>query len=324
MKHVFIINTQSDRRKQERLKQEILVNFSQEEVIIAYTRYKGHAGILARQYAQAKETMRIYACGGDGTLHEVLNGILDFPHIQLGVIPIGTGNDFIKAFPTLSQEDFLDLNNYKNAHCIQIDCIMIDDQASINTVSAGLDVHVTYHVDKFKHLPFLNGSLPYYFGLLVSMANKIYETFTLRIDENQPITDEYLFVVIGNGRCYGGGYRPTPNAKIDDGWLDYSLIRKVSRRKILMLSKKYKKGSHTEYKDLVQSGRLKCMKIHTKGQPIRLNLDGELYEARDPYIYIKEKSVLFAVPAIEKNQLQNCYNEQLVVNNEKRRKELCI
>ena len=104
--------------------------------------------------------LRIYACGGDGTLHEVVNGVLGFSHVQVAVIPIGTGNDFIKAFPSYSSQDFLCLENYQDAKLAKSDVLMVDEEASINTVSAGLDVKVAYHVDKFKQLPFAHGVLP--------------------------------------------------------------------------------------------------------------------------------------------------------------------
>lgn len=300
MKHVFIINSQCSKRQQQKLKEDIQSTFATEDYQIEYTTYKGHAKVLASMHAQKMIPMRIYACGGDGTVHEVVNGILPYAHVQLGILPIGTGNDFVKAFPALTRHTFLTLQNYQQAHCIPVDVIMVDDQASINTVSAGLDVHVTYHVDKFKHLPFAYGSLPYYLGLLVSMAGKIWNNYALKIDGNRELTDDFLFVVVGNGRCYGGGYCPTPDAKVDDGWLDYSLIRKVSRRKILLLSKKYKKGTHTAYSAWVQSGRLKSLQILTNGLLIRLNLDGELYETSDPIIHIEEKKILLALPVEKK------------------------
>ena len=240
--------------------------------------------------------LRIYACGGDGTLHEVVNGVLGFSHVQVAVIPIGTGNDFIKAFPSYSSQDFLCLENYQDAKLAKSDELMVDEEASINTVSAGLDVKVAYHVDKFKQLPFAHGVLPYFLGLLASMAGPISEDLIVEIEGRREAFRDYLFVVAGNGRCYGGGYCPAPKARVDDGWFDYSLIRKVSRAKIITLSGKYKKGTHLAYKEFVRDGRAKTMRIWTGGKRIRLTLAGELYETSDPLITLSEQKIHLALP----------------------------
>lgn len=296
MKHVFIINSQSAEKKRKWLTEEIHRLFPEDEAVIEVTDHPGHAKQLARQYASEGTMLRIYACGGDGTLHEVVNGVLGFSHVQVAVIPIGTGNDFIKAFPSYRSQDFLCLENYQDAKLAKSDVLMVDEEASINTVSAGLDVKVAYHVDKFKQLPFAHGVFPYFLGLLVSMAGSISEDLIVEIDGRREAFSDYLFVVAGNGRCYGGGYCPAPKARVDDGWFDYSLIRKVSRAKIITLSGKYKKGTHLAYKEFVRDGRAKTMRIWTGGKRIRLNLDGELYETSDPLITLAEQKIHLALP----------------------------
>ena len=194
MKHVFIINSQSAEKKRKRLTEEIHRLFPEDEAVIEVTDHPGHAKQLARQYASEGTMLRIYACGGDGTLHEVVNGVLGFSHVQVAVIPIGTGNDFIKAFPSYRPQDFLCLENYQDAKLAKSDVLMVDEEASINTVSAGLDVKVAYHVDKFKQLPFAHGVFPYFLGLLVSMAGSISEDLIVEIDGRREAFSDYLFV----------------------------------------------------------------------------------------------------------------------------------
>ena len=296
MKHVFIINGQSAKAKRAWLSQAIRECFGEEDVCIEVTKHRGHAQAIARSYAQKEAQLRLYACGGDGTLHEVVNGILGYPEVELAVIPIGTGNDFIKAFPAYDAQDFLNLNNYHNAQLMRADVVMVDDQASINPVSAGLDVKVAVHVDKFKRLPFARGIIPYFLGLIVSLMGRIGEKMIVEIDGVREPFHDYLFVVAGNGRCYGGGYTPAPQAQIDDGCMDYSLIRKVSRFKIVTLSGHYRKGTHLAYEQLVRAGKAKTMRIDTGGRRVLLNLDGELYETSDPLIHVADKQILLALP----------------------------
>ena len=113
MKHVFIINSKSAKKKREHLQKEIKRVFAEKDYVIEWTQYKGHAKALAVQYAKTADLIRIYACGGDGTLHEIVNGIMHYDNVQLAVIPIGTGNDFVKSFAGISREIFLDLENYR-------------------------------------------------------------------------------------------------------------------------------------------------------------------------------------------------------------------
>lgn len=294
--HVFIINPNARKQDQEELLRQIEVLAKQADCRIEMTNRRGHAKELAKQYAQSGQPTRIYACGGDGTLHEVVNGILGFANVELAVVPIGTGNDFVKAFDWMKREDFLQLAHYAEAQTRWCDVLMVNDQASINTVSAGLDVKVAYHVDKFKKLPKAHGVIPYYLGLLVSMMGRISETFRVEID-GQPIQRQsYLFVVAGNGKYYGGGFCPTPFAIINDGQMDICLIKKVSRARILRLSGKYKRGTHVDYTDLATITRAKGLRIDTEGKRISLSLDGELYETADPRITIQTRAIRLALP----------------------------
>ena len=300
MKHVFIINSKSAKKKREHLQKEIKRVFAEKDYVIEWTQYKGHAKVLAVQYAKTADLIRIYACGGDGTLHEIVNGIMHYDNVQLAVIPIGTGNDFVKSFAGFSREIFLSLENYRDPVICHSDLLMVDDEASINTVSAGLDVKVAYHVDKFKQLRFLGGIVPYVLGLFVSMCTRMDQRFGIEIDGIKQPLKNYLFVVAGNGRYYGGGFCPAPNAKINDGFFDYSLIEKVSRFKIIRLAGKYKTGEHTAYHNLVSSGKARTLCLDSEGKTIRLNLDGELYETKNPKITLRPNMICLILPENKK------------------------
>lgn len=181
------------------------------------------------------------------------------------------------------------------------DVLMIDGQACINTVSAGLDVKVAYHVSKFRKIPGMRGTLPYYLGLLVSMCGRIAESFQIEIDGRPAARKDRLFAVAGNGRYYGGGYCPVPSARCDDGMLDYCLIQNVPRWKIIQLSARYQEGTHIAYTDLVSHGRASTMRILTEGRKIRLNLDGELHEAADPLITVNKHALQLVLPRTKRS-----------------------
>ena len=97
MKHVFIINGNKTQYK-DLLTQKIREVFTNEDYTIEYTNYPRHATQIAKSYAEKYNDLRIYACGGDGTVYEVANGIYPHKHVQMAIVPIGTGNDYVRGF----------------------------------------------------------------------------------------------------------------------------------------------------------------------------------------------------------------------------------
>lgn len=294
MKHLFIINGVANKEKRQRLLAAIRHTYKNEDYEIETTEYPRHATKIAQNYAKANDALRIYSCGGDGTLHEIINGIYQYPHVQIAIIPIGTGNDFVKSLG-YGPNDFSDLEKYLNPLFVTTDLIQTGQEVSINTVSLGLDVAIAKNVTKFKHLPIPKGTVPYYLSLLYSMATSLTSPFKLNIDQQKSFNQPYTFVVVSNGQYYGGGYRPCPQARIDDGYLDYCLISSVPRYKILALSNKYKKGTHITYQEYVKTGRMEKMQI-LNSEPVTINLDGEVRTMLQPTIAILKQQVTICLP----------------------------
>lgn len=294
MKHLFIINSQAAASLQEALIEQIRDCFQDKDYVIEKTAYPKHATKIAKAYTQTYPDLRIYACGGDGTIHEVLNGIYPNTHVQLAIVPIGTGNDFIKSLG-YTLEDLRQLESYEHPLYLYSDLILTQDEVSINTVSLGLDVVIADNVSKFKHLPIPKGTVPYYLSLLYSMISHLSGRYILQLKEEKLPEKEYSFIVFGNGQYYGGGYRPCPQACIDDGKLDYCLIKKVPRTLILNLSNKYKQGTHLAYHQYVSSGRANKIQILNQ-EPVKINLDGEVREMFQPSIELLLHQIQLCLP----------------------------
>lgn len=303
MRHIFIINPMAGKEDQEILKKRIQEVYQEEDFQIVYTTKEKHASILAKEYARNCKEVCIYACGGDGTINEVVQGMFDCPNAYLGIIPIGTGNDFIKSLVPYTKEDFLQIENYKEPSFISCDVLQVGNKVAINTASIGLDVAVAKNVNRYKGVPLLKGSMPYYLGLLNSMVSSLSATYTLVIDQEIIKDKEFTFIVGCNGGYYGGGYHPCPEASINDGFIDVCLVHKVTRRKILTLSNKYKKGTHVEdkYKDLVSMYRCKSLQV-LADKEIPINLDGEVHMMKNPSIQILEKQITLCLPKLKKNK----------------------
>ena len=301
MKTVFIINPRTDRKKQYRLMKEIKMHFAGQRIIIEKTIRPGFATFIARKYAfQAqKEPIHIYVCGGDGTLHEVINGVANTPNVYVSIIPIGTGNDFIKSFDALSIDDFLHLENYKDPIPMDIDLLKVNGEYAINTISFGFDVQVAKYANHMKTKLPLKGIVPYYMGMLATLLHNSVQEYRLQIDDQRLSLQEYMFVVFCNGRFYGGGYQSCPDALLNDGWIDVCLIKPVPKKMIIDMAKTYEQGKHIEYPEYVSLYQAKTIGMNTENQSIYGNLDGEVRELRNPTIEVVEQALHLYLPNIE-------------------------
>lgn len=300
MKHVFILNPKAGKYNVEQLKCRIDEVFIEYDYVIEVTKEEKDASAIAKRYAQTGLDLCLYACGGDGTIHEVVNGMYLYPNAKLAIFPIGTGNDFIKTFDAYCQEDFLNMHHYKNPYFVKCDVLQVGEYIGINTVSFGLDVAIAKNVAHFKSLPLLKGVVPYYLSLLYSMSTSLSHAYRILLDHKNYDKKEYTFVVAGNGRYYGGGFCPAPNASINDGVMDICMISKVTRRKIIALAGKYKQGKHTQYKDLVCMHKAKHLQILSDDK-VSVNIDGEVKEMINPTITILPAQICLCLPNCEEN-----------------------
>lgn len=296
MKDVFIINPKASRNAQYRLMNEIKKHFQGKKIIIEKTNGPEHATFIAKKYALKKEPVHLYVCGGDGTLHEVINGIAGCDHILLSIIPLGTGNDFVKYFEDRTKEDFLDLGNYEDPEYMDCDLLKVDGEYSINTISFGFDVYVAQSANDMKKKFKLKGIVPYYLSMLVSLRKSIGKQYDVQIDDLHLPVELYSFIVFANGRYYGGGYKPCPSANIHDGYIDVCMIKDVKRTQIVQLASLYEKGEHIQFSELVDLYQAKTIHLNTSNQIIYANLDGEVRPLKNPTIEIVDKAIHLALP----------------------------
>ncbi len=155
MHHVFIINPAAGRSNQTQdLQSRIKASIDrlQLHAAIELTRYPGHALELASCYAK-NNAVTLYACGGDGTISEVVTGTMHSENARIAVVPIGTGNDFVKCFGKENTHRFLNIDDLVNGCEIAVDALEVGERASINIVSVGLDAAIAKDIARFKRLP---------------------------------------------------------------------------------------------------------------------------------------------------------------------------
>lgn len=269
--YYFILNPCAGRGRSVKIMQRIkeIMEKKSTKYRIIETEYPGHATIIAKD-AVKNGYKRIIAVGGDGTVLEVANGMIG-EEAALGIIPAGTGNDFIKTVgipndPEIALEIML-LNKHK-----KVDIGIVNkNRYFLNVSGTGFDVEVLKNTEKVKG--FLTGIAAYYTAVLMAVFGYKFKKVTLRTKDTV-IERCVLLVAVANGIAYGGGMRVAPEASIQDGLLDVTIIEKLPRWKILIELPKFIKGDH---KHIKQIEKFKCesVTIETeKAEPI--NLDGEI------------------------------------------------
>jgi YegS/Rv2252/BmrU family lipid kinase len=242
------------------------------------TVYPGHAIDLARE-AGIHHYDKVIAMGGDGTVHEVVNGLMKVPERirpVLGVVPAGSGNDFSHAIGTPTNPADA-LRRALDGETSTVDLgVMIDEHGKQeyfdNTMGIGFDTVVTI---RSHQLPLLRGFLIYLAAVIQTIILN-HNSMTMQIEtEDRKWEQRNLLLTLCNGPREGGGFMLAPEAKVDDGILHYAMIRHVSRPMMFRLLPEVMKGTHGRFKQ-VAIGSCKKMSI-TSDRPMYIHTDGEIY-----------------------------------------------
>ena len=295
MKHLFIINPVAGKGHASSYIPAIHNHFrgKTEEYHIEITQNPGHAKDIAAWYAE-KGNYKIYSAGGDGTLNEVLNGMAG-SGCSLGVLPAGSGNDFIKSI--YKSRDYGDiLEKTINGDVTPIDCGIINERYFINIMSVGLDAEVGYYSGIINKKLHLAGMLSYLLGIVVALIKgKIKFPVKLTFDDSETVETRIALAACTNGKYYGGGFIPVPTTEFNDGILDVCFVEAKSLPEILYLIPKYMKGKHTKMKG-VNFRKIEKMSIESEDE-LKINVEGELFLAKKADIQIKKGFINFIIPA---------------------------
>ena len=236
---------------------------------IHLTNFKGHAKELVSSLIKGGST-DIIVVGGDGTLHEVINGFSDFDKVNLGLIPCGTGNDFASAVNIpLDTEKALDivLNNTPK----YTDFMQMPTVRGINVIGTGIDVDVLKRYNALKK----KNKFGYTKCLIKTLFNFDYTAFNANIDGQDHRYNSFI-ACIANGNVYGGGIPICPPANPTDNKLNFVAVKAMKRIKIIGAFLKLKKGKLLSLK---QAEHYPCEQVKIATDlPCTVNVDGELYE----------------------------------------------
>ena len=295
MKHLFIINPAAGSRNRTEEVSAVIHKICRARKLtyeIRVSTAPGECTRIARQAAETGEELRIYACGGDGTLNEVVAGAAGYENAAVTVYSGGSGNDFVKLFD--DPKAFFDLHRLMDAEVATFDLIDCNGDISLNICSVGLDARIGTDVSRYKRIPLLQGFRAYAASTVVNVVKGIAEHYCVEVGGKR-FDEEFTFICVCNGRFYGGGFNPVPEADPTDGLLDVLLVKKVSRAQVPGIIGKYKNGRYTELPHIVRHMKTDRIRI-TCDKPTSINLDGELRTAQTVDMKIADKKIKFFYP----------------------------
>ena len=304
MRHLFIINPAAGRPESTARLETLLsrLSFPHE---VAYTREAGDAQRLAATAARTGGLVRIYACGGDGTLNEVVNGAAGFDNAAVTCVPNGTGNDFLKLFGPRFRELFYDLEALAAGPQRAFDLMDCNGKLGIGVVCAGVDARVAAGVHAYKSLPLVSGSMAYVLSLVVNVIKDLTRPTVIDMGEIH-LEGESTIICICNGRWYGGSFNPVPDAEPDDGLLDVLIVEKVNLLQVAGVIGKYQKGHYADYPHLIRHVRCHTVRVECEQENV-VNVDGEAIRTTDAQIELIPQAIRFFYP---RGLTYRCENSQ--------------
>ena len=297
MKHIFIVNpVAGDGATQKTLEEKLAALDPKPDYEIYLTKCAGDATTFVKDYVSAHpdDQVRFYACGGDGSVNEVANGLVGAKNASMTVYACGSGNDYIKYYGT--KEDFLDLESLVNGVEKPIDLMKVADRYSINVTNFGFDTRVAQVGNKFKGKM---GAKAYTLGVVVALFSKMWTNCTVTADGEVISPKRLLLCSVANGRYVGGQYKVAPRGTNDDGLLEVTVVKCISHFKFVSLLGPYTAGEHLDmpkFQNILVYRQAK--KIHVKGKKnFMYSLDGEIINTPEFDIEVVPGAIRFAVPA---------------------------
>lgn len=246
------------------------------EHLVLQTDQPGHATVIASR--QRGRSTVVAAAGGDGTVHEVANGLLSVPEEErpaLGVLPVGTGNDFAKLLSGRTIDSAVSALAGRGTRIMDVGRVSWQGGTEyfINGMGTGIDVEVVRQIQRMTRF---RGVAGYLLGVL--RALRVFEPIEMRYRVGAEWSSRRVMIIaVGNGVCQGGGFYLTPDATPDDGRLDLCMVREINLPRIARALTRLMRGRHITLPEVCME-RFEVLEIETVDAPLFFQVDGELRE----------------------------------------------
>ena len=252
--------------------------------------------VRARCEAEPDEELRFYACGGDGTANEVMQGVVGHENASMTCYPCGSGNDYVKYYGGASR--FLDLDALLTGEEKRVDLMKIGDKYAMNVTNFGFDTTVAATMTKVRHKKLVGGNNAYTTGIVKALLTSMRNDCTVWVDGERLNNGKMLLCTVSNGKYVGGSFCCAPRSRNDDGLLEICLVKPISHFTFISLVKAYKEGKHLDdprFAKHIVYRRGKSVRVRGK-QGFAYTLDGEIVPSEEFTIEIVPHALRFVVP----------------------------
>jgi diacylglycerol kinase family enzyme len=215
-----------------------------------------------------------------------------FPNAEVAVIPVGTGNDFVKNFT--NTKNFMNMKRQILGTPVKIDLIKFNGRYCANVLNIGFDCSVVQKMGQFRRNKFVPNKMAYVAGIVAALAKEYGERFRLSIDGEPIEEEEFLLAAFGKGSFYGGGFKALPLSIPNDGYIDACVAKKISRMSFIKCVSKYKAGEHLDLDFITYK---KCRNVHIESdEPIGVCADGEVTMETVIDVEVVPAALSFSIP----------------------------
>ncbi len=278
MKHIFVVNPTAGKGKGLAAVREQVKDRPGCEILLPGSAQETVEMIRQRAEASPEEELCFVACGGDGTVNAVANGVLSVDNACMTVFALGSGNDYIKVFGGKSR--FTDVETILRAEPHPVDVLRVNDRWCVNAFHFGLDSAVAKTMNEVKEKAVIGGRNAYPTGVAKALIFSMRTPCSIRVDGEEFHSGDMLLCTVACGEYVGGSYRCAPRSILDDGLAEICLVKPVSRLRFLTLMNAYKTGQHLtdpRFTELIQYRRGRVIEV--EGDPgFIVSLDGEVVE----------------------------------------------
>lgn len=302
MKHIFVINPCAGKYDSTAEITKKVETYASEHPDFDYRIYVTQSAGDATEFVKRwcdhhiDQPVRFYACGGDGTLNEVVTGLIDYPFAEVTVVASGSGNDYIKYYST--HEAFNDIARLVEGETHKVDVMKVNERYSINVCNFGFDAMVCKIGNDVRRKPIIGGKHSYTTGIIKSIFTSRTNYVRMSVDGEPFFDGNMLLTTLSNGRFNGGCYMCAPLSKNDDGLLEVNLFKPMSLFKFASLIDDYSKGTHInrpEVKRLMKYRQGATVEI-ASNEPFWLVIDGEMMHSNHYRVQNLKHAVTFVSP----------------------------
>ena len=301
MKHIFVVNPKAGGRDNSKDIETQLQGIEADTEIYVTRGPRDATAYVADRCRIGEGPLRFYACGGDGTMNEVVSGLLAAgrTNAAAGIYPCGSGNDYIKCWP---ETDFHNLGALVAAPTQAVDALRLDSPEGtrycLNVMNFGFEAEVCRTMNAVRRWPLLGGRMAYVTGIFHCLLHAMHNPCHIAVDGEDWRGGDLLLASAANGRYVGGGYKCAPRAVVDDGLMEVLCVDSLNLLQFAKIIGFYKKGEHLDHPELehlIHYRRGRRAVFHSDRE-FSIVVDGELIRGRHFDVSCLPQAVNFIVP----------------------------